>query len=144
MPLLFALLCFAIAGPALVVAFVAAHVWLAAAILLRLGAGQYVKAALWCCVLAALVCIDVSYAPASARYDLPQDYLDALSVAPIDHCADHFCSQQDVPNWWTPHGKGTYWDWNAPTMADAPSWLKYPTKRQSWHPPATTPSIFRI
>ena len=133
MPLLFALLCFAIARPALVVAFVAAHVWLAAAILLRLGAGQYVKAALWFLILAALVSVDVSCAPAWARYDLPQDYLDALPGAVSDYCDHHFCRQNTVPNWWTPQGKGTYWEQNAPTMADAPSWLKYPMKQQSWH-----------
>jgi hypothetical protein len=81
MSLLLALLGFAIAGPALLVAFVAAHVWLATTIVLRLCAGAYVRAALWCCILAALVAIDVSCAPASARYDLPQDYLDALRDA---------------------------------------------------------------
>jgi hypothetical protein len=56
--LLLALLGFAIAGPALLVAFVAAHVWLAATILLRLGAGHYVRAALWLCILAALISLD--------------------------------------------------------------------------------------
>ena len=66
MPLLFALLCFAIAVPALLVAFVAAHIWLAATIVLRLGAGAYVRAALWCCVLAALISIDVSLTSAHA------------------------------------------------------------------------------
>ena len=80
-PLLFALVCFAIAVPALLVAFVAAHAWLAATVLQRLGAGAYLRAALWLCVLAALIAVDVSCAPASARYDLPQDYLDALRDA---------------------------------------------------------------
>ena len=60
-PLLLALLGFAIAGPALVVAFVTAHVWLAATILLRLGNGDYVKAVLWGCMLAAVVHLDVSW-----------------------------------------------------------------------------------
>ena len=52
-----------------------------------------------------------------------------------DHCVDHFCSPEEwtraaeVPNWWTSRGTGTYWDWNAPTMADAPSWLKRRTRR---------------
>ena len=63
MPLLFALLCFAIAGSALVAAFVAAHVWLAATIVLRLFAGEYVRAVLWFCILASLVHIDVSWLP---------------------------------------------------------------------------------
>lgn len=80
-PLLFALLCFAIAGPALIVAVIALHIWLVAVIVQRLCAGRYVRTALWSCILAALVCIDVSCAPASARYDLPQDYLDALRDA---------------------------------------------------------------
>lgn len=57
-PLLLALLCFAVAGPALVVAFVALHVWLAATIVLRLIAGAYVRAVLWGGVLAALFHID--------------------------------------------------------------------------------------
>lgn len=69
-------------------------------------------------------------APAYA-YDLPQDYLDALADAVPDYCANHFCHrQEEIPNWWTPHGKGTYWDNFAPTMADAPRWLKYPPQQQ--------------
>ena len=44
----------------------------------------------------------------------------------------------EVPNWWTPHGTGTYWDWNAPTMSDAPNWLKrpQPKTRRHGHPGA--------
>jgi len=52
-PLLFALLCFVLAGLAL--ALIAAHIWLAATILLRLCEGKYVRAALWSCVFAFLV-----------------------------------------------------------------------------------------
>ena len=50
-------------------------------------------------------------------------------------CANHFCNpdeyrayQYTIPNWWTPYGKGTYWDPGAPTMDDAPSWLKLRTR----------------
>ena len=59
-PLSFAALCFAIAGPALFAGFIAAHVWLAATILLRLCTGAYVKAGLWLRLLAALVYLDVN------------------------------------------------------------------------------------
>lgn len=62
-------------------------------------------------------------------------------------CSNRFCDpnefeqydkqpwvyETDVPNWWTPTGKGTYWDQNAPTLADAPSWLKYPLQQPRWH-----------
>ena len=58
MPLLFAMLGFAIAAYAFVVVFVAAHLWLAATIVLRLGEGNYVRAVLWGCVLVWLVHID--------------------------------------------------------------------------------------
>jgi hypothetical protein len=54
-PLLFALFCFVIAGFAFFAAFIAAHSWLAVAILLRLSEGSYIRAALWSCVLAFLV-----------------------------------------------------------------------------------------
>lgn len=62
-------------------AFVAAHVWLVAVVVQRLCAGAYVRAALWSCILAALITIDMAAVPASAKYDLPQDYLDALPNA---------------------------------------------------------------
>jgi hypothetical protein len=68
MPLLFALLCFAIAVPALLAALVAAHVWLATTIVLRFLAGAYVRAALWFGVLVVLICIELAVAPAHAGY----------------------------------------------------------------------------
>jgi hypothetical protein len=55
MPLLIALFCFIIAAYSFFVAFVAAQIWLAATILLRLCEGKFVRAALWACVLAFLV-----------------------------------------------------------------------------------------
>jgi hypothetical protein len=58
MPLLFALFCFVMAGFAFFAAFIAAQIWLAATILLRLSEGSYVRAAFWSCVLALFVRID--------------------------------------------------------------------------------------
>lgn len=55
MLLLFALLCFIVAGFAFYVAFIAAQIWCAATILLRLCEGRYIRAALWSCVLGFLV-----------------------------------------------------------------------------------------
>jgi hypothetical protein len=58
MPLLFAMLCFAIAAYSFFVVFVAVHIWLVATILLRLCEGKYVRAALWSFILAWLVNLD--------------------------------------------------------------------------------------
>jgi hypothetical protein len=60
MLLLFSLFCFIIAAYAFFAAFIALQIWLAAAIVLRLSEGSYVKAALWSCVLAFLVNIDAN------------------------------------------------------------------------------------
>jgi hypothetical protein len=65
MPLLITFIGFAIAVPALLVAFVAAHLWLAATIVLRLGTGQYVRAALWFYILGTLVTFDIGLASAA-------------------------------------------------------------------------------
>jgi|RhiMetStandDraft_4_1073278.scaffolds.fasta_scaffold598213_1 hypothetical protein len=59
--LLFSLFCVIIAGYAFFAAFIAVQIWLAATILLRLCEGKYVRAALWCCVLAFLVNIDADW-----------------------------------------------------------------------------------
>jgi hypothetical protein len=58
MLILFSLFCFIIAWAAFSVAFIAAHIWLVATIVLRLCEGKYIKAALWSCVLAFLIHID--------------------------------------------------------------------------------------
>jgi hypothetical protein len=58
-PLLFAMFCLAIAAYSFFVVFVAVHIWLAATGLLRLLEGKYIRAALWFCILAWLVHIDV-------------------------------------------------------------------------------------
>jgi hypothetical protein len=58
-PLLFAMLCLAIAAYSFFVVFVAVHIWLVATILLRLCEAKYVRAALWFCILAWLVHVDV-------------------------------------------------------------------------------------
>jgi hypothetical protein len=55
MPLLFAMLCFAIAAFSFFVAFVAAHIWLAATVILRLLEGKFLQAASWSCLLAFLI-----------------------------------------------------------------------------------------
>ncbi len=136
MPLLFALLCFVIATPALLAAFAAAHVWLAATVLLRLGAGAYVRAVLWFCALVYLIAFDVSCVTPAHAYDLPQDYLDALPGAVRGHCADHFCGQQEMPTQLVPgvtettQGRTTTF---GPTMADAPTWLTRRTYRRLGH-----------
>jgi uncharacterized YccA/Bax inhibitor family protein len=55
MPILFALFCFVMAGFAFFAAFIAAQIWLAATILLRICEGSYIRAAIWSCILALLV-----------------------------------------------------------------------------------------
>jgi hypothetical protein len=51
-PLLFAMLCFAIAAYSFFMVFVAMHIWLVATILLRLCERKFIRAALWSSVLA--------------------------------------------------------------------------------------------
>jgi hypothetical protein len=102
--------------------------------------GLAIRIAIWLFQLGLLLLTGIlllAAAPAHAHYDLPKGYLDAVADAVGDYCVHHFCqpgiaTQEAIPNWWTPRGTGTYWDWNAPTLADAPSWLKYPIKQHSW------------
>ena len=56
---------------------------LIATVVLRLGAGRYVRATLWGGVLAALLALDCQLvaSPADAHYDLPESYLDAAAAA---------------------------------------------------------------
>ncbi len=84
-PLLFAALCFAIAVPALVVAFVAAHLWLTATIVLRLSTGRTVRATLWLGVLVALIAFDCQLAAAPAH---------ASTSTPVNACS-LFMTQED-------------------------------------------------
>jgi len=63
MLILLSIVCFIIAAYAFLAAFIAAHIWLAATILLRLSEGRYVRAVLWSCVLAFFVNIDAILVP---------------------------------------------------------------------------------
>jgi hypothetical protein len=52
--------CFVVVLYSVVVVFIAVQIWLAAQIALRLCEGKFIRAALWSCVLAFLVHIDVA------------------------------------------------------------------------------------